>query len=292
MLLFSALVLLGACRDRRSASVELFHRDLPLGGDTQSSPVMTIDETKRELGFSIVRVQHVSGASVPSIMAIADAACDIARARNARYFVSLKQWQDGSGDWYFKIGFAATNNVASRASWGQDTAVDKLYVFSVDEFTKARGIGQQPGQQPETKVTETNFAGEFKRVKETFASGKVISRTTESGVQGSGMVDLAATKLFEDGRMTFCSISDNKKHTIIRSYYINEKLAAQEGDEDGDGFFETLILFDSDARPTVAFHRRADGSVTAFSSQELNKVKAGFALLEGQLPPPVDRVTH
>ena len=75
-------------------------------------------------------------------MAIADAACDIARARNALYFVSLKQWQDGSGDWYFKIGFAPTNNVDPRAFWGQDTAVDNLYFFSVDEFVKTRGIGK------------------------------------------------------------------------------------------------------------------------------------------------------
>lgn len=75
-------------------------------------------------------------------MAIMDAACDIARARDALYFVSLKQWQDGSGDWYFKFGFAATNNVDPRAVWGQDTTVDELHFFSVDEVAKIRGIGK------------------------------------------------------------------------------------------------------------------------------------------------------
>jgi hypothetical protein len=145
-------------------------------------------------------------------------------------------------------------------------------------------LGQDRGQQPQTKVTETNAGGKFKRVKETFVSENLVSRTTESGVQGSGVVDLVATKLFEDGRMVFCSIFDNKKHTTIRSYYVKDKLAAQEGDEDGDGFFETLILFDSSEQPTLAFHRKSDGSVMAFSSEELDKVKAGFALLEGKLP--------
>lgn len=93
------------------------------------------------------------------------------------------------------------------------------------------------------------------------------------------MKDIVATKLFTDGKMTYASIFQKKEHTRVRSYFIKEKLAVQEGDEDGDGFYETLILFDEKEKPTSAFHRKVDGAVSAFTQDEFIKLKKAFSLL-------------
>jgi hypothetical protein len=138
-------------------------------------------------------------------------------------------------------------------------------------------------QSPETKITETNNNGWFKRVKETFINGKMVARGVEGG-RGSNVVDIITLKLLEDGVITFYSTFDTKTHYTVRSYYLNGKLAAQEGDEDGDGFYETMILFNSSKEPAAAFHKKRDGSVTPFSAQELDKLKAGFSLTSDVLP--------
>ncbi|MCX8156362.1 MAG: hypothetical protein N3J91_07945 [Verrucomicrobiae bacterium] len=51
----------------------------------------------------------------------------------------------------------------------------------------------------------------------------------------------------------------------------------QEGDEDGDGFFETVILFDAKEQPTEAFSKSKDGTVTQFTNEKLAELKKSFA---------------
>lgn len=138
---------------------------------------------------------------------------------------------------------------------------------------------QDQNSQPEIKESKSVSNGKYKCVKETFLKKSLISRVTEIGVQGTKEPELVAVKLFDQGKMTYSSIFQKKEHTTIRSYFVDGKLAVQEGDEDGDGFFETLVVFEQGV-PELAFHRKSDGTVIAFTKEEFIKLKRGFSLIE------------
>jgi hypothetical protein len=53
-------------------------------------------------------------------------------------------------------------------------------------------------------------------------------------------------------------------------------MAVSEGDEDGDGFFETMILFDAKEQPVEAFSKTKDGTVTQFTKEKLAELKKSF----------------
>jgi hypothetical protein len=54
-------------------------------------------------------------------------------------------------------------------------------------------------------------------------------------------------------------------------------MRGEEGDEDCDGFFETIILFNDKEQPVEAFSRSKDGTVTQFSKEKLAELKKSFA---------------
>ncbi len=72
-----------------------------------------------------------------------------------------------------------------------------------------------------------------------------------------------------------------EKHTI-RIYFHQGKIVVEEGDEDGDGFFETLLLFDGDEQPVEGFTKNKDGSVFHLNKEKFAKLKKSFAIISGK----------
>lgn len=132
----------------------------------------------------------------------------------------------------------------------------------------------------ETKVSETRTNGQYKRTTETFAAKVLVARRVEVSLKDNGQIDHVFIKLFRDGKMTFASTFNKPAKNTIRSYYHDGKMAVSEGDEDGDGFFETMILFDAKEQPVEAFSKSKDGTVTQFSKEKLVELKKSFAKLQ------------
>ena len=129
----------------------------------------------------------------------------------------------------------------------------------------------------ETKVSESRKNGKYKRVTETFANKRLIARKEEVSVKDNGRIDYMFVKLFRDGEMTYSSTFYKSENRTIRSYYHQGKMAVEEGDEDGDGFFETMILFDAKEQPVQAFSKNKDGTVAQFTNGKLAELKKSFA---------------
>jgi hypothetical protein len=93
---------------------------------------MRFEEIERSPKYSIVQVTHSGGASVPSIMFVVRGMWEIARAREAAYFINLKEWTAGDGKGHYKVGFADTDRVDVSSYFGESPAEPKF--LSVEEF--------------------------------------------------------------------------------------------------------------------------------------------------------------
>lgn len=131
-------------------------------------------------------------------------------------------------------------------------------------------------ERTETKVSESRKNGKYKRITETFTDKVLVARKEEVSVKDNGQIDYVFVKLFRDGEMTYSSTLHKSETRTIRSYYKDGKMAVSEGDEDGDGFFETMILFDAKEQPVEAFSKTKDGTVTQFTKEKLAELKKSF----------------
>jgi hypothetical protein len=107
------LCLLGA---NPSAHAQHLHRaeinqPNPGGKDT----IIKLEELRRDAKTSEIQVITASGASVPSAMFIMRGCYDIARARNAAFFIQLKEWKAPDGSTHFLVGFTNDNKVNPQA---------------------------------------------------------------------------------------------------------------------------------------------------------------------------------
>lgn len=132
----------------------------------------------------------------------------------------------------------------------------------------------------QTKVSESRKNGKYKRTTETFTDKGLSARKEEVSVKDNGRIDYVFVKLFRDGEMTYSSTLYKTENRTIRSYYHQGKMIVEEGDEDGDGFFETMILFGANEQPVEAFSQNKDGTVTQFSKEKLAELKKSFAKLQ------------
>ena len=137
----------------------------------------------------------------------------------------------------------------------------------------------------ETKVSESRKNGKYKRITETFTDKVLASRKEEVSVKDNDQIDFVFVKLFRDGEMTYASTFYKAENRTIRSYYHQGKMLVEEGDEDGDGFFETMILFDANEQPVEAFRKSQDGTVTQFSKEKFLELKKSFAIIGGKEKP-------
>jgi len=129
----------------------------------------------------------------------------------------------------------------------------------------------------ETKVSESRKNGKYKRTTETLAEKVLVARKEEVSVKDNGQIDYVFVKLFRDGAMVYSSTFYKAEKRTIRSYYHQGNMTVEEGDEDGDGFFETMILFDAKEQPVEAFSKSKDGAVTQFSKEKLAELKKSFS---------------
>lgn len=147
-------------------------------------------------------------------------------------------------------------------------------ILSVDHQSQPSGNGKV-----EEKVTESTSGKKHKKTIERILDKVLISSREEVDVDGDGQLDYIFEKLFRDGRQSFASTSYVKDRRTIRGYYANATLLSQEGDEDGDGFFETILFFNTHGLPVEAFVRTKDGNVTQFSKEKLGDLQRSFSLV-------------
>jgi hypothetical protein len=75
----------------------------------------------------------------------------------------------------------------------------------------------------------------------------------------------------------------NKQGTLAvvsRAYFVSGKLHMVESDDDGDGFFESVMVFDPTTGSFEMFTRQADGSVNPVSTQKLDAIKREKAMAD------------
>jgi hypothetical protein len=109
--LLSALV---GYRLRQPVLVEL---DSATFGDPDY--VITIKELERTGSISKVMVDWKKGYSVGSAMFNARALYDIAKARDAEYCVTLKEWKEPDGTWIMLVGFTNTKDADIQEEFGK-----------------------------------------------------------------------------------------------------------------------------------------------------------------------------
>jgi cytochrome c oxidase assembly protein Cox11 len=80
--------------------------------------VMTVEEVQRAEKTSEVKVTYRSGASVPSSMVIVRSLYDMAVARNAKYFIKLKESKAPDGDSLLLIGFSNSDRQPAKEYFG------------------------------------------------------------------------------------------------------------------------------------------------------------------------------
>ena len=137
----------------------------------------------------------------------------------------------------------------------------------------------------ETKVSESRKNGKYKRITETFTDKVLASRKEEVSLKDNDQIDFVFVKLFRNGEMTCASTFYKAENRTVRSYYHHGKMLIEEGDEDGDGFFETMILFDATEQPVEAFKKSKEGIVTQLSKEKFLELKKSFALIGGKADP-------
>ncbi len=62
---------------------------------------------------------------------------EIARTRNAAYFINLKEWTAADGKWLYKIGFADSDQVDVKQYFGESPPEPKF--SSVKEYAEIFG---------------------------------------------------------------------------------------------------------------------------------------------------------
>ncbi len=114
---------------------DLYHQEMSVKAKEGKDFIMSLEEVERQKTFSIIKVKHTSGASVPSAVFIVKGCYEIAKIRGAGYFINLKEWEDDRGNWLYKIGFSSNPNVNPKEYFGDDIDLSKdLEFMSVQSY--------------------------------------------------------------------------------------------------------------------------------------------------------------
>ena len=151
-----------------------------------------------------------------------------------------------------------------------------LFIVAVTITLAWSQIATEASEGFDAKVSESKENGKYQRTTTIFQDKVLISKKQEVSIHDNGTIDVVFTKLFRNGEMIYASSSYNSKKNTVRSYYYQGKIIIEEGDEDGDGFFETTILFDANEHPIEAFSKSKDGTVAQFSEAKLAELKRSF----------------
>ena len=119
---------------------DLYHQEIKVKAKEGKDLIMVLDEVESHDRFTIIKVKHTSGASVPSIMFLVKGFCEIAKLRKADYFINLKEWTDEEGNWIYKIGFSSDSSVNPLTYFGDDIDRSKdLEFMSVKDYDFLHG---------------------------------------------------------------------------------------------------------------------------------------------------------
>lgn len=130
----STLVFLLVLSDM-SLGIDLYHGEVNIKAKEGKDLIISLNEVERQEKFSIIKVKHISGASVPSSMFVVKGCYEIARIRGMKYFINLKEWTDEEGYWVYKIGFSDTNRVDPKMFFGNGIDETKdLEFMSVEDY--------------------------------------------------------------------------------------------------------------------------------------------------------------
>jgi hypothetical protein len=106
-------------------------------------------------------------------------------------------------------------------------------------------------------------------------TGPVQTRRLEYDRDKDGQTDMRVDTVTRDRKDLYVRIErrlENDRWASTRSYSVSGKLVAVEEDKDADGFYETLIVFDSSRKDLEVFSRKQDRSTVVASAE----VKASY----------------
>lgn len=83
---------------------------------------------------------------------------------------------------------------------------------------------------------------------------------------------LIIQKTYRGSECIMVEMDDRGKKT--RTFKVGGKVVAIEADEDGDGFFESLMVFDPDTGKYELFIKSMNGSIIPLDSEKLEKFNA------------------
>jgi hypothetical protein len=117
-LVIAVSILAAAVGPRAAAQTELYVAEVNEEGGPKPLK-MRVEEIERAPRFSILRVTHTSGASVPSSMFVARALWEIARLRKTEFFINLKEWDGPDGTRLYKVGYSDSDKVDVPEYFGE-----------------------------------------------------------------------------------------------------------------------------------------------------------------------------
>lgn len=100
-------------------------------------------------------------------------------------------------------------------------------------------------------------------------SGAVHSHTLEYDRDNDGQSDMRVDTVTRDRKILYVRVDRRLESGMwdsTRSYSVSGKMVAVEEDKDGDGFFETMVVFDSSRKEMEVFSRQRDGSTVVAST--------------------------
>ncbi len=93
--------------------------------------IMDFEEIERADHYSVCRIKHIKGAAFASISFEVHCYCEIAKLRNAKYFVSIEISDNENGTWTTKVAFIDSKDVDFKKLYGKD--IDDEKITSVDD---------------------------------------------------------------------------------------------------------------------------------------------------------------
>ena len=107
-----------------------------------------------------------------------------------------------------------------------------------------------------------------------------ILRTYKKTVSGSGVT---IERTYRGDKCILLEMDDKNRNQKTRMYVMNGKSVVGESDEDGDGFYETVTIFDQKGEVFERFIRSTNGSVTPMDSAKLQYLKSRKATADQML---------
>jgi hypothetical protein len=155
-------------------------------------------------------------------------------------------------------------------------------------FTGCASAGTQEGADCSRAETHLHTSQKTKNVD----LGGGISLTEVVAESDNGEVRQRATTITRNGKRVMVTLwnkatKDRARETFARSYWHDGKLVLSEGDEDGNGILDLLILYDDVGMPIEAFDEKKDGTLFPLSKDRVEKIRKEYGFMLETMTPIV-----